>query len=65
MRLDRSSAFGLWLMIAACSGVPSDPDYATLDFELATGTGLTGQYFDNQDFTGTTQTRVDANVNFD
>jgi len=29
-----------------------------------TGTGLTGQYFDNMDFTGTTFSRTDATVNF-
>ena len=65
MRLARRLALGFWMMIAACGEAPSDLEYATLDSELASGTGLTGQYFDNQDFTGTTQTRVDANVNFD
>jgi O-glycosyl hydrolase len=30
----------------------------------AAGSGLTAQYFDNQDFTGATQTRTDASVNF-
>lgn len=29
------------------------------------GTGLTGQYFDNRDFSGTSVTRTDATVNFD
>jgi mono/diheme cytochrome c family protein len=29
-----------------------------------TGTGLTGQYFDNSDFTGATFTRTDTTVNF-
>ena len=31
----------------------------------AGGTGLSGQYFNNIDFTGTAQTRTDASVNFD
>jgi Domain of unknown function (DUF4347)/Glucose / Sorbosone dehydrogenase/PA14 domain/Calx-beta domain len=30
-----------------------------------TGTGLTGEYFDNQDFTNSKLSRVDATVNFD
>ena len=65
MRLDRSLGLGSLILVAACSGVPSDSEYEAAEFELATGTGLTGQYWDNQDFTGTTQTRSDATVNFD
>jgi glucuronoarabinoxylan endo-1,4-beta-xylanase len=65
MRLHRRLALGFWLTIAACGEAPNEGEYAPLDFELATGTGLTGQYFNNQDFTGTTQTRVDPNVNFE
>ena len=65
MRLDRRFGLGLSVMIAACSGAPGDSDYESAETELATGTGLTGQYFNNQDFTGTTQTRVDGTVNFD
>lgn len=36
-----------------------------LDTAAVIGTGLTGQYFNNADFTGTSVTRVDGTVSFD
>ena len=32
---------------------------------LGSGTGITGTYYDNIDFTGPNLTRLDPNVNFD
>ena len=52
--------------IATKAGM-SDSAIASAAFTITTsgGTGLTGQYFDNADFTALTVTRADATVDFD
>src|SRR5262249_27637506 len=48
-------------------GVRSDAGVAPADAGVAppgNGTGLTGQYFDNMDLTGATQTRIDPTIDF-
>jgi hypothetical protein len=44
--------------------VPSTNTTYTANFTASTGGGLTGQYFDNIDFTNLRLTRADATVNF-
>ncbi|HLF25875.1 MAG TPA: glycoside hydrolase family 9 protein [Anaerolineae bacterium] len=67
--LDYNAALVASLSALAAGGTP--PDYVrptpvptpTL-FPVGNGTGLTGQYYDNQDFTTLRLTRTDATVNF-
>jgi|GEM_PF-625969 len=42
----------------------SNASYTATFANAATGTGLNGAYFDNIDFTGTTFSRTDSNINF-
>jgi PA14 domain len=55
----------LVLILGACAQPPQPTDPETPDDLSATafgGTGLTGLYFNNMDFTGTTATRVDTTI---
>jgi PA14 domain len=55
----------LVLILGACAQPPQPTDPETPDDLSATafgGTGLTGLYFNNMDFTGTTATRVDTSI---
>lgn len=47
------------------SGTQLDSYWYTYTHILSNGTGLTGQYYDNIDFTNLAVTRTDATVNFD
>jgi PA14 domain len=56
----------LVISLAACgtpapTAIPSDPNPLTAQTAVS---GLTGQYFDNADFTGASQTRVDTSISF-
>ncbi|HUW81451.1 MAG TPA: Calx-beta domain-containing protein, partial [Phycisphaerae bacterium] len=53
--------------VSATLGANTVHTYTILDNDepVGDGTGLTGQYYDNMDFTALTLTRVDTTVNFD
>ncbi len=71
------AAFSLLFLFAACNQTPTpnnpDPnnitgmqvenENGTLSLAAATTQGLTGDYFDNMDFTGTKKTQIDATIN--
>ncbi len=71
------AAFSLLFLFAACNQTPTpnnpDPNNitgmqvenedGTLSLAAATTQGLTGDYFDNMDFTGTKKTQIDATIN--
>lgn len=62
-----------WVTILTTNGaqapsVPTNPTTPTAPATPTTptsGNGLNAKYWNNMDFTGTTKTRVDANINFD
>jgi len=65
MRTIFSSRAALLVAFAATGCLGDELDLVDEDTSGVIGTGLTGQYFNNQDFTGTAVTRVDTTVNFD
>jgi hypothetical protein len=65
-KLSLGVVFFVLLILAACAQPPQPTEPENPDDLSATafgGTGLTGLYFNNMDFTGTVATRVDTTIN--